>query len=588
MASTYSPLLRIELQGSGENSTTWGDKTNTNFSVVIEKAIAGASSIVMMDIDYTLSTNFGSADEARSAILLVSGTNTALRNIIVPTASKVYLVSNLTVGGFSVVVKTTAGTGITVPNGATLQLYCDGTNVLTNSISTGAITPSLVSTAGAAWRFDTALGVGHAQPVVANYGVIGINGTTGSYTTYYTNNVQSGTVSGTAAAFDISSPTLPVTITTNGITRMSINNAGACAFGSSVAAVSLSATGAVTGASASFSGAVSALSHSSTNGYSGITSGNVTGALGYTPVQQGTGINQYANTVKIGWSGVGRLKATVDVTDMGNFAMEGTTNTFTQNQTVTGSGSVTLTTGGDITASRSGGTTGVIFLGTTGRYLYWDGANYQLPSGGLSVGGTVYANNYSGISSANVTNALGYVPPNLNASNYFSGLQTADYDGQTNYGSAALMSRSNSGDVHISLHAAGTSACSIKHTRGGNGVSIVDTSGSTLANLAAATITGNTVQELSDERDKSNWQPLVDFVKKLAKIKKSGLYDRDGKTYAGAGAQSIRKILPQVVNKGKDGKLTVSYGAAAFVSSVELAKYVVALEARLAKLEAKK
>ena len=74
----------------------------------------------------------------------------------------------------------------------------------------------------------------------------------------------------------------------------------------------------------------------------------------------------------------------------------------------------------------------------------------------------------------------------------------------------------------------------------------------------------------------------------MTKIKKSGLYDRDGKTYAGAGAQSIRKILPQVVNKGKDGKLTVSYGAAAFVSSVELAKYVVALEARLAKLEANK
>ncbi|MCI3943468.1 tail fiber protein [Pseudomonas syringae] len=38
--------------------------------------------------------------------------------------------------------------------------------------------------------------------------------------------------------------------------------------------------------------------------------------LGYTPVQQGTGIGQQANPVKIGWSSTG-LKATVDETDLG-------------------------------------------------------------------------------------------------------------------------------------------------------------------------------------------------------------------------------------------------------------------------------
>ncbi|WP_265577961.1 gp53-like domain-containing protein [Pseudomonas protegens] len=39
-------------------------------------------------------------------------------------------------------------------------------------------------------------------------------------------------------------------------------------------------------------------------------------ALSYTPVQQGTGIGQEKNTIKIGWSGAG-LKATVDLTDLG-------------------------------------------------------------------------------------------------------------------------------------------------------------------------------------------------------------------------------------------------------------------------------
>jgi hypothetical protein len=40
-------------------------------------------------------------------------------------------------------------------------------------------------------------------------------------------------------------------------------------------------------------------------------------ALGFTPVQQGTGVGQSNNTIKLGWSG-SRLKATVDSTDLGN------------------------------------------------------------------------------------------------------------------------------------------------------------------------------------------------------------------------------------------------------------------------------
>jgi hypothetical protein len=39
--------------------------------------------------------------------------------------------------------------------------------------------------------------------------------------------------------------------------------------------------------------------------------------LGFTPVQQGTGIGQLSNAVKIGWSSAGHLKATVDTTDLG-------------------------------------------------------------------------------------------------------------------------------------------------------------------------------------------------------------------------------------------------------------------------------
>lgn len=80
------------------------------------------------------------------------------------------------------------------------------------------------------------------------------------------------------------------------------------------------------------------------------------------------------------------------------------------------------------------------------------------------------------------TNAT-YATSSLNA---FS----ATVNGQTSYANAGLQSISTSGDVHIALHASGTSATSIKHTRGGAGISVVGVDGSTLAPITASTFTG--------------------------------------------------------------------------------------------------
>ena len=45
MASTYTPL-GIELQATGENAGTWGDKTNTNLNL-IQQAIAGFEQVTL-------------------------------------------------------------------------------------------------------------------------------------------------------------------------------------------------------------------------------------------------------------------------------------------------------------------------------------------------------------------------------------------------------------------------------------------------------------------------------------------------------------------------------------------------------------
>jgi hypothetical protein len=52
---------------------------------------------------------------------------------------------------------------------------------------------------------------------------------------------------------------------------------------------------------------------------SGLTSGVAVANLGYTPVQQGTGVGQTGNAIKIGFSAQNKIKATVDSTDFGYF-----------------------------------------------------------------------------------------------------------------------------------------------------------------------------------------------------------------------------------------------------------------------------
>jgi hypothetical protein len=129
MASTYSSRLRIELIGTGEQSGIWGDTTNTNLGTLIDEAIAGVAAITMSDANYTLTVADGATDQSRKAVLVMAGTLTAARNVICPSSQKVYIVKNTTTGGFAITIKTSAGTGVSVANGTTALVYCDGTNV---------------------------------------------------------------------------------------------------------------------------------------------------------------------------------------------------------------------------------------------------------------------------------------------------------------------------------------------------------------------------------------------------------------------------------------------------------------------------
>ena len=128
MPSSYSPSLRIELPGSGEQSGVWGTTTNNNLGTLLEQSIAGVQAITMTDANYTLSNYNGVSDEARKAVLVVSGTNAAVRDIIAPLTPKVYTIKNNTTGGFAINIRAPSGASVSIPNGVTSSVYCDGTN----------------------------------------------------------------------------------------------------------------------------------------------------------------------------------------------------------------------------------------------------------------------------------------------------------------------------------------------------------------------------------------------------------------------------------------------------------------------------
>jgi hypothetical protein len=160
MASTYSPLLRFELIGSGDQSGLWGTTTNGNLGSLVEQAVAGVASIVLTSsADYTLQSLNGTSDEARCAVLSFSGSPGGATNIIIPASQKLYVVRNGT--GQTLTVKTSAQVGgVTVLDANATLVFCNGINALAGiqSSSTANVTGPASSTANAIARYNGTTG----------------------------------------------------------------------------------------------------------------------------------------------------------------------------------------------------------------------------------------------------------------------------------------------------------------------------------------------------------------------------------------------------------------------------------------------
>jgi hypothetical protein len=144
MASTYS-AIKIELIGTGDQSGTWGDTTNTNLGTAIEQAIVGKADVTISSASVTLTlTDSNALQDARALFLNLTGTPGSAATLNVPAIEKNYIVKNGT--NEIVTIKVAGQTGVVIPDGKTVLVYNNGTDVVTAvdhipSLTLGAALP---------------------------------------------------------------------------------------------------------------------------------------------------------------------------------------------------------------------------------------------------------------------------------------------------------------------------------------------------------------------------------------------------------------------------------------------------------------
>ena len=131
MASTFVNNLRLEEMATGEQSGTWGTKTNTNLELIGE-ALGFATVNISSDADQTETIADASSDNARALYIKVTSTSlSATRTLTIePTnVKRVHIIENATTGSQSITIKqgsNDAADKVTIPNGKTKVVYLDG------------------------------------------------------------------------------------------------------------------------------------------------------------------------------------------------------------------------------------------------------------------------------------------------------------------------------------------------------------------------------------------------------------------------------------------------------------------------------
>jgi hypothetical protein len=208
MASTYTVNSGIELIANGEQSGTWGDTTNVNLQI-IDRLTNGVGNITLSGTTHTLTTTDGSLSDGQYKVLVFGGSPSGTNTVTVSPndQDKLFFVKNNS--GQSVIISQGSGANVTVPNGESAVIYCDGAG-------SGAAVVNLSAT----FDLTTFLESANNLSDVAN----------------------AATARGNLAAAPLASPTFTGTVTIGGVTyptsdgsngqALVTNGSGAISFGS--------------------------------------------------------------------------------------------------------------------------------------------------------------------------------------------------------------------------------------------------------------------------------------------------------------------------------------------------------------------
>ena len=143
MASSTSTDLKLELITTGEKAGTWGTITNTNLQI-LEQATSGYLTQSIASSDLALSLSTFAVSNGKNLYYKFTGTLAANRTVTMPDgAERVFIVEDATArssSNYTLTVKTVSGTGVTIPIGAKIVLYSDGTNISSGPITKGYYT----------------------------------------------------------------------------------------------------------------------------------------------------------------------------------------------------------------------------------------------------------------------------------------------------------------------------------------------------------------------------------------------------------------------------------------------------------------
>tara|TARA_R110001592_G_scaffold294763_2_gene564596 strand:+ start:2437 stop:2949 length:513 start_codon:yes stop_codon:yes gene_type:complete len=136
MASSFSTNLGVEVMASGEKSGAWGDITNLNLNILDRVVSYGV--LTASDLTTTLTIRLASPTSGSSNVqtgmftvilLKDSGSDLGGTNVVTiapNSSSRFFIIKNSLSGSRSAQIKQGTGTTVTIANGNTDLVFCDG------------------------------------------------------------------------------------------------------------------------------------------------------------------------------------------------------------------------------------------------------------------------------------------------------------------------------------------------------------------------------------------------------------------------------------------------------------------------------